>query len=137
MGPQSAIPSVEWGGGEDLVSAGQTFINKEFNFPYTSSKMLIWWLTNQATANGSVYNTNYLLSAITQRCSGDLKEMSLTLNSSRFPSTPLICDYFLENSNRAGINGPILLKHLYRCFNQNSDSNSGGIFLHMILIVTI
>ncbi len=61
------IPSV-------VKTVGQTTaFSDKFSFQHGSVNFLLFWLTNQNTANGVAYSTNNNNSAIIQRAMGKLK----------------------------------------------------------------
>jgi hypothetical protein len=120
------IPSVEWKGEQKTLTATNAFSDK-FSFQYGSVNMLLWWITNQNTANGTPYLTNNYNSATTQRSMGALKEYYLTLNGSQFPTQPISAGKNGVNPARKYQFGAVPYQHLLRCFNQNTDVTAGGI----------
>jgi hypothetical protein len=120
------IPSVEYVGEQKTVSATTAFSDK-FSFQKGSVNFLLWWITNQSTANGTPYSTNNYNSAITQRAMGKLKEFYITLNGSQFPTQPISCALNGATAFVASQHGAVAYQHLLRCFNQNTDITAGGV----------
>jgi hypothetical protein len=120
------IPSVEWKGEQKTISATNAFSDK-FSFQYGSVNMMLFWITNQSTANGIPYLTNNYNSAITQRASGTLKEYFLTLNGSQYPTQPISAGLNGANAGAGAQFMAVPYQHLLRCFNQNTDVTAGGI----------
>jgi hypothetical protein len=120
------IPAVEWKGEQKTISATNAFSDK-FSFQYGSVNMLLWWITNQSTANGLPYLTNNYNSAITQRACGTLSNYFLTLNGSQFPTQPISAALNNANIGAGAQFMAVPYQQLLRTFNQNSDCNSGGI----------
>ena len=126
LGDNIVIPATEYRSEMKSISAGASSFSDKFSFNVSSAKMFLWWLTSQDTANG-VLATNALNQAITQRQCGPCKDYYLSFNGEFFPSQPVQMGLngatYLTNKQF----GAIAYAHLLRCFNQNSDTHSGGV----------
>jgi hypothetical protein len=127
IGPIVSIASQDYIGDSKQIGTGTTSINENFSLPLISAKSFFFWLTNNKSANGTVYAFNYN-NAITQRMSGDLKEYQLSLNGENYPSTAISCDHGGNSQEADHINGSIALQQLYRCWDLNSSASGIGIF---------
>jgi hypothetical protein len=124
------IPSIEYKG--EFRNASGTAFSDKFSFQYGSVNNILFWLTNQSTANGNAYLTNNYNSAITQRSMGKMKDFYLTLNGSQFPTQPISCALNNKPAFVDSQNGAVAYQHLLRCFNQNTDVSAGGIMDHAL-----
>lgn len=126
QGQPIRIPSVEYKGEQKTVGTTSAFSDK-FSFQYGSVNNIMFWLTNQNTANGVAYATNNYNSDITQRAMGKLKDYYLTLNGSQFPTQPISCALNGQTGYDGSQHPAVAYQHLLRCFNQNTDVTAGGV----------
>ena len=126
LGDNIVIPATEYRGEMKSIASGASSFSDKFSFNVSSAKMFLWWLTSQDTANG-VLATNALNQAISQRQCGPVKDYYLSFNGEYFPSQPIQMSLsgstYIANKQF----GAVAYAHLLRCFNQNSDTNSGGV----------
>jgi hypothetical protein len=127
QGQPIRIPSVEYKGEVKTVSDTSAFSDK-FSFQYGSVNSVLFWLTNQSTANGVVNADGFnYSSAITQRSMGKLKDFYLTLNGTQFPTQPISCALLGKTAYPFSQNAATCYQHLLRCFNQTTDVTAGGV----------
>ena len=109
------LPCISYRGEQRVVSASATSFSDKFSFQFSSCKGIMWWLTNGATANGTVEQTNYN-AAVTTRAPGDLMEWWISLNGQDFPPSHIKAGS--ESATR--IHGAEVFAHLERYLNQNA-----------------
>jgi hypothetical protein len=135
LGPSVVIPGAEYRHDKKEIPAGTNALTTNFAFPLKSAKSLLFWFTNTATATGTMAS-NKLNSAITQRCAGgNLKNYYISVDGVNFPSLPIDASAGVGGTTvntRSGINGSLPMQQLFRTFNLNSSSNSGGILGHAV-----
>jgi hypothetical protein len=128
LGQNITISAYDFRGEMKALPSGISSFSDKFSFNFSSCKYILFWLTNQSTANG-VANPA-LNESITQRCSGPCKDYYLTLNGEFFPSQP-ISMALNGATSYASISGTVYqygaqaYENLKRCFNMNSSLEGG------------
>ena len=130
LGDNIVIPATEYKGEVKAISSGASSFSDKFSFNMSSVKFMLWWISNQDTSNGvitlnsAIYHLNQ---AITQRSCGKVKDYYLSLNGEFFPQQGISMSTSGYTVPAGAQFGAVAYSNLLRCFNQNSDSNGGGV----------
>lgn len=126
LGNNILIPATEYKTEQKAISATSASFSDKFSYNMSSAKFFLWWITAQSTANG-VLDGFALNSALTQRGCGVCKDYCLTFNGEMFPSQPISMSINGITYQTKIQHGAVAYQNLLRCFNQNSDTNAGGV----------
>ena len=103
------LPAVAYKTELKTIASGSSAFNDKFSFQYSSMKNFLFWVQNQAVANGQVGTR-----AITSRPRANINEYYLSINGEAYPTQPI------NGSARQ-------YTELMRSFDMLTDTNAGGI----------